>query len=340
MRMTAVALPALFLGACGQPPEPVLDDVHWQRYQSQFLAPSGRVIDTGQEGISHSEGQAYAMLLAEAAADRAAFDRIWDWTRTHLGVREDGLLAWKWDPDAGAVADSNNATDADLLAAWGLLRAADRWRDDRYRIDADRILDALRSGLVVPGALGPVLLPGADGFVHDGVATINLSYWIFPALTRFGHHDPDGPWAALRTSGIALMDAARFGDRGLPADWVADGRPPRASPRFPARFGYEALRIPLYASWDGIERGAGLDSIASFWASEPHPPAWQALDDEARSPYGLGAGGMAVRRLLLDRRGLGDTAAASPDYGHPERGDYYDATLGLLAVVANHESRR
>ena len=38
-------------------------------------------------------------------------------------------------------ADTNNATDADLLAAWALVRASDRWDEEAYGDHAIRILD-------------------------------------------------------------------------------------------------------------------------------------------------------------------------------------------------------
>src|SRR6185437_1370259 len=96
--------------------------------------------------------------------DRAGFDQLWRWTRT-TRAREDGLFSWRFDPAAAQpVSDRNNATDGDLLIAWGLARGAARWRD-RDALDGARwILAAAGSRLVVPSALGPVLLPGLDGF--------------------------------------------------------------------------------------------------------------------------------------------------------------------------------
>ena len=49
----------------------------WPAFKARYMAPEGRIVDTGNGGISHSEGQGYGMLLAEAAGDRAAFDRLW-----------------------------------------------------------------------------------------------------------------------------------------------------------------------------------------------------------------------------------------------------------------------
>jgi len=89
----------------------------WARFKQNFVAPDGRVIDTGQDGISHSEGQGVAMLLAVHHGDRASFERIWQWTKANLQVREDNLLAWRWTPEAG-ISDKNNASETYWLRSW------------------------------------------------------------------------------------------------------------------------------------------------------------------------------------------------------------------------------
>ncbi|MBN9058080.1 MAG: endoglucanase, partial [Rhizobiales bacterium] len=66
----------------------------WKTYSDRFVAPNGRVIDDANGDISHSEGQGYGLLLAFAADDRAAFERIWSFTRTELLLRDDGLAVW------------------------------------------------------------------------------------------------------------------------------------------------------------------------------------------------------------------------------------------------------
>lgn len=336
MRTAAAALPVLVLAACGQPVDVTPYAAAWPGYRQSHISPDGRVVDNGQGGISHSEGQAYAMLLSEAAGDRATFDRVWRWTRTHLKVRPDGLLAWRWDPAAGAVTDVNNATDGDLVAAWALLRAAARWDSPAYRLDAWRLLNAIIAGLVIDTPSGPVLLPGKEGFVHDGVVTVNLSYWIFPALTHLGRLEPAGPWQALHASGRRLLAAARFGPWELPGDWIRLIDPPTPAPGFPARFGFEAIRVPLYACWDGMGDDPALRGLAAFWSANPTPPAWVALETGDVAPFALGPGAMAVRDLLLS----GNGSAAEPPPVDAAGSDYYDATLALLAEVARHEARR
>lgn len=105
----------------------------WAAYKGAFLDPGGRIIDTGNSNISHSEGQGYGMWLAVLADNLSDFELIWSFTRTELLVRDDGLSAWKWDPRTRPhVTDINNATDGDILIAYALALAAGQWNRQDY----------------------------------------------------------------------------------------------------------------------------------------------------------------------------------------------------------------
>ncbi|RMF70886.1 MAG: hypothetical protein D6738_15060 [Acidobacteria bacterium] len=325
-------------GCRGRPPAPP-DPEPWHAWRRAHLAAAGRVIDGGQGGISHSEGQAYGMLLATAWHDEATFDRIWDWTRAHLAVRDDGLLAWRWEPgpDGGRITDRNNATDGDLLAAWALVRAARRFGRPELLDAARALARAVRRTVVRASRHGPVLLPGAEGFVHDGQTTVNLSYWIFPALSDLAAVDPDPVWQALDRSGRALVRACRFSEHGLPADWITLADPPRPSRRFAPRFGYDAVRVPLYLAWSGRIDRALFERLDAFWrAAGERPPAWVDLvtgETGEPAPDGfLAVRGLVARSLASPRV---DSAAEIPV---PAGGGYYSDTLALLALVAAHEA--
>ncbi len=45
-------------------------DTAWERYKARFMMPDGRIIDTANGNVSHTEGQGFAMLLAVANNDR------------------------------------------------------------------------------------------------------------------------------------------------------------------------------------------------------------------------------------------------------------------------------
>ena len=109
----------------------------WRLFRDRFLTPEGRLLDTGNAGVSHSEGQGWGLMFAAAFGDRDAFDRILAWTQRVLKRRTDHLHAWRFRPGATpAVADPNNATDGDLYIAFGLLMAQARWRGREKTLEA------------------------------------------------------------------------------------------------------------------------------------------------------------------------------------------------------------
>ena len=115
----------------------------WRAYRTTFVSPEGRVIDNANGGVSHSEGQGYGLLLAAFAEDREQFQLIWSWTANNLKGRPDPLLAWRWDPKKGQIADTNNATDGDILVAWGLAEGARRFARPDYLTAAKAIAEAV-----------------------------------------------------------------------------------------------------------------------------------------------------------------------------------------------------
>lgn len=316
----------------------------WEAFAARFVTPDGRVVDSGNGGISHSEGQGYGMILAEAAADRPRFERIWAWTQSTLQTRpEDGLFAWRWSPEAQAVTDENTATDGDLLIAWGLLRAAARWPEPEgaaWRAEALAILDDVARLAVVEAAGRPVLLPGLTGFRQGDGVVVNPSYWVFPALTAFAAEQPEGPWQVLHASGLALLREARFGAWRLPADWVALPGP-RLAPEQAPVFGFNAVRVPLHLVWDGVTESGLLHPFRDFWSrfdGQPRLPATVDLTDGRQAPYGSdGVRAVSVLTRFHGRpRRQVETMLPPPAADR----DYYNSALVLLTRIALREGVR
>jgi endo-1,4-beta-D-glucanase Y len=309
----------------------------WKAYQSRFVLPSGRVVDTGNKGISHSEGQGYGMLLSLAAGDEAAFARIWSWTRANLMVRNDHLAAWRWEPDKRpAVADLNDAADADLLMAWALAEAGEAWHKPAYTLAARSIaLDVGRRLIIQPAAGGPLLLPGTAGFGvedrRDG-PVVNLSYWVFPALERLGSVAPEIDWGSLRRAGFALAMSARMGPASLPPDWIGwRDRKPVPAEGFPAKFGYDAIRVPLYLAWTGADPALLAPYAVLAQSGEAGPPLVDLATGQASGRL-AGKGYRAVTDLAAC---AADPARKAPGLLAPDlTEDYYPATLALLSLVA------
>ncbi|HLQ88542.1 MAG TPA: glycosyl hydrolase family 8 [Xanthobacteraceae bacterium] len=312
----------------------------WKSYRSRFVTESGRVVDTANAQISHSEGQGYGMLLAVAAMDRDAFERIWGWTRANLMVRDDQLVAWAWDPATRpGVADLNNATDGDILIAWALVEAAEAWKDRAYAVAARRIaVEVGRKLIILQSDEGMLLLPGASGYSAEDRSdgpVVNLSYYIFPAFQRLHLAAPEFNWAKLSQDGLKLINRARFGKVALPVEWTAlRGGQPAAAAGFPAVFGYNAIRIPLYMIWAGIVGENVIGTLVGASGVDGSRPLSVVDVASGRPVEALSSPGYSAISALHDCAVNGKRwPAALNDIAPSEH--YYPATLQLLALSAS-----
>jgi endoglucanase len=337
---------ALACWACSPTvPAPVGD---WVLYKQSYISPEGRVIDTGNAGISHSEGQGIGLMLAAHNNDREAFDNIWQWTQLNLQVRDDKLAAWKWVPSAiagesasGTVADKNNATDGDIFIAWALYRAGRQWNDAAYLQAATEISRDIRAKLLGQSPHGAFLLPGEQGFVKEAGVTVNLSYWVFPALRDLNELDPSPEWEELVESGLALLRSGRFGRWQLPSDWLRLADKPEIAPDFKPRFSYDAVRIPLYLIWAKLDSPDNLKPFNEFWGYfrfARFVPAWTALADDSVDSHNAPPGIQAVISLTRLKASAKSRQVKLRLPRLVAGQDYYSASLLLLAKVAAQES--
>jgi len=238
----------------------------WERYARAFIEADGRVVDRTAGARTTSEGQAYALVFALAADDRARFERILRWTDANLaaGALGDKLPAWLWaeGPHGFAVADANSASDADLWMSYALIEAGRLWREPKYESLGARLLAQVeKSELVELSGVGPALLPAPAGFLFDdgARARLNPSYLPLVLARRFSARDRTGPWSALAQSWEQLLrESAR---NGLVPDWIswtkAGGFATEPSPERGAHAGplangtgsYDAIRAILWASF-------------------------------------------------------------------------------------------
>jgi endo-1,4-beta-D-glucanase Y len=322
---------SLFFSACE--PKPFLSP-HWLAYRKAFLAADGRVVDTGNNGISHSEGQGYGMLLAQYAGDQRSFEQLWHWTKNNLQIRGDHLFAWQYVPEKG-IGDRNNATDGDILIAWALLKAGQRWENNEYLSASREIIADIRKILVRVWQGKMILLPGERGFEEGSCFIVNLSYWIYPALAAFQEIDSSPVWKELIDDGLELQKIARFGIFQLPPDWFALKEKPMLSIKFPQKFGYDAIRVPLYMYWYGTlpadEAERYTEYVDSALKQKGFLPTGIRLTDDTFANSQASHGVKTVFSLLRAR-------AAGKKFlpGHlPDNmDDYYSATLTLLVRVA------
>ena len=319
MALTLAAVLAS-LSVCG----PSLAAEHrWAAFVATHIS-GGQVIDD-HSGVTHSEGQGYAMLLATVHDDRATFDRVWSFTSSSLR-RKDGLFSWRW--ENGRVTDQNNATDGDILIAWALLRAGERWNAS-YRDDGLRLVRTIREKLVLDRGGRKLLVPGMAGFSGKNSAlVVNPSYWVWPALDAFEKVDSPETWRAVQDAGIDILTRSGAGSWQLVPDWVSWPDMTATGPS--TRASYDSLRIPLYLVWAGRSHPA-TRAFGEFWTGSNR--AWTDVATGTVSDYGPGIEQQSVS--LLVRRALGDKSAARSDL--PATGTatgYYASVIALLAEAA------
>jgi endoglucanase len=310
----------------------------WTLYKRRFIR-EGRVIDDVNR-ISHSEGQGYAMLMAAKAGDRAGFEEIWQWTKRELYIHASGLAAWKWDErSVPKVVDKNNASDGDILIAWALVESSDRWGTLEHREAARDIIRAVGKGNIAQVPTGPALLPGRVGFSpddHPDGQVLNLSYWVFPAFERLRTLEPSIDWAAIQATGLELLRGSRFGPLRLPADWISIGSGhPVPAKAFPAKFSYNAIRIPLYLAWAKITQPDLMRPFAGLWNNELNLGPFEVDLSSGSALQTFGGTGfkavVAAAKCALHRERV------HPSLRKVEPDTYYATTLHILSLIAIQE---
>ncbi len=311
-----------------------LDPQAWTAYKAKFLDANGRIIDNGNSGISHSEGQGYGLLLAYLANNQADFEQIWYFTRTELLLRDDGLAVWKWDPAVTPhVTDTNNASDGDLLIAYSLALAGSAWSKKDYLQAAAHMAKAILSHVVIDAGGRTLLMPGVDGYNSPGRKdgpVVNPSYWIFEAIPVMALLAPSDRWQKLSDDGLALLRSAQFGPRRLPADWVSLKAKPAPADGFDAEFGYNAIRIPLYLARADIGDKTLLTRLQRGMTVEGDEPA--TIDLVTGKPKDLLSDpGYRIVNDVVACVVSGTKLPASVRQFAPSL--YYPATLQLLSLA-------
>jgi endo-1,4-beta-D-glucanase Y len=317
-------------------PQTAIGSEEWNQFKSTFIE-NGRVIDKGQNGISHTEGQGMALLLAVQNNDPASFAQIWNWTQRNLQVRDDKLFAWSWSPNAG-INDMNNASDGDLFIAWALSRAYTKWNEPSYLFAAIQVSQSIRAKLLRKNNRGTVLLPGTIGFEKPEYLKLNLSYWVFPAINELSALDPAPEWAELNATGLQLIQEARFGKWQLPPDWMKlEGE--KLKPVDGDQFGYDAVRIPLYLIWGQQASPFSMKPFQNFWGSfagKTLLPAWVNVNTGEVATYNASAGFQSIAAMTIAYPNIDSTQLPSFD---PNQG-YYSSMLSLFTKMALEDLKK
>lgn len=278
----------------------------WQVLQDSSLSRDGRMIDRSQDDQrSTSEGQSYALFFALVDNDPALFDRILAWTQDNLagGDMAARLPGWLWGQgkEGWRLLDDNPASDSDLWLAYALLEAARLWRRPALQAIAEGMLAQVRAREIVQiPTLGPMLLPGPQGFIEDGATRVNPSYLPLPLLRRFAGVDRSGPWQALADNTVALLQ--QTSPHGFAPDWAAwkDGSF-IVDPVKGAVGGYDAIRCYTWAGMtaprDPLFRRQLSALSGPLQRLRSGAPMWEKID--TRTGKGQGEGNYGFRAALL-----------------------------------------
>ena len=307
----------------------------WRMWNDHYLQ-GGRVIDHEQGGISHSEGQGYGLLLAQAHGDEVTFRSIEHWTKQHLAIRQDRLMAWKWEPSKeNNITDWHNATDGDLFRAWALLRAARDSGWHEYGEAATAIAHDIADLCLAPDPRAPdelLLIPGAEARRDDDRVLINPSYFMSRALRELGTA-ADEP-RLIRSADHGETVLAELAATGFLPNWVDVTRTGFAEPReHDTLWGYDALRIPLYLVWSGQKNHPAVALAQTLLGGSDIP---DHLVVETTSE-----GAIRAQSNHPGYRAIHDFAACSSPLDFSSGGsqsDYYPDTLLLLVEVAMRET--
>jgi endoglucanase len=317
-----VAGVAIFAGGGATPSQAQRDA---RAFLRAYVAPSGRVIRLDQGGDTVSEGQAYALLLAEFTGQTGMFDRVWSWTRAHLQL-PDGQLAYATNA-TGSVRDAQPASDADVLVAWALSRATGPAAAADHR-EARRIAGALLAHDTIVRD-GRTLL-AAGPWATGSPGSLNPSYWAPSAFAALAGFTGDARWRALATGAQAAEATLTRSGALLPPDWARlDGGALSATPAPgggapQTQYGLDAQRLVVWLAsscrpadrrlashwWTVLSRGRLAAALALTPSGQVVSANSNALPLVAAAAAGSAAGDTGGRDRYL-------AAARAEQAAHP-----------------------
>jgi endoglucanase len=307
-----------------------------------YVTDDGRVLRADQGNDIVSEGQAYAMLVAELAGRHDLVPTIWAWTKEHL-QRDDGLLAFHASED-GTVIDADPASDADVLAAYALLRY-DGPDAEELHDDGETLAQAVLDHEVLQDAEGRPVLVAGPWAVEPGI--VNPSYLMPGVFTDLADLTGDDTWSGLADSSVPLLQAVADDGRLLPPDWarldgstlvpVADASGTEGD----GQYGPDAQRVPL---WLAACTGAARELAGRWWSILQQDDRSSALmlstsgevRDQSAHPLALLASA-ASAEAAGDTTGAEDLTRGAAETAEGAPGYYGDAWLALAEGVLSDQ---
>ena len=319
----------------------------WQRFKLLYLSDDGRVIDASTATqATTSEAQSYASFFALLANDRKAFDLILRWTHENLsaGKLDQVLPACSWgraNDGTWRVLDSNPVTGADLWMAYTLGEAARLWNETRYAtLGVEIARNNLRQELAVIPALGPVLMPGPQGFISEHGWRLNPSHLPLSLLRGLARQTKETLWHAIEASSERIILAAA--PQGFAADWIEYTREGFVVDRRSRGVGGDdAIRVYLWAGMLPASEPSrdklvtALEPMLHDVAERGTPPA--IIDTQTLEMRGEGSPGFsaALLPMLANARmtaALQTQRLRAADGSLQDNQNYYSDALALFGL--------
>jgi endo-1,4-beta-D-glucanase Y len=305
----------------------------YEAWKTTFVTATGagaagnlRVVRITDSNDTVSEGIGYGMLAAVYMGDRATFDGLWGYAKSHLTGK--GLMHWQIN-SSNAVIGMGSATDADEDIAWALLMASNQWSSSSYLTDAKAQINGILAGSVASDGL---LKPG------DGWGNTNVTYpdYFSPAYFRAFAAATNNPrWTGdiLDRNYAVLMNVT--GEYGLVPD-----RTTGTYQHNGYTYSYDACRMPWRIAMDycfsGEPRakayltkiGAFFDNIGAANIGDGYSLTGMATSNFKNMAFigPAGVAGMAGFPKLLDGAFM---------YGTDNLGDqnYYPQSLKIVTML-------
>jgi endoglucanase len=234
------------------------------RFLSRYVTSDGRVRRWDQGGDIVSEGQAYGILIAESVHRPAIARTIWEWTSSHLRL-SDGLFAWHA-TGSGQIENSQSATDADVLLAYGLLRYAGPGSSSLHAAGR-RVAAAVLANESVTLADGGLVLVAGPWAKTSSPPVVDPSY-LMPGIFAFlADATGDDRWRNASSTAISLVGSLTGDGHLLPSDWAQlSGASlvavPATDGSAPVQYGLDAARVPI---WFATSCESDARALAADW---------------------------------------------------------------------------
>jgi len=159
-------------------------------FQKKFIVHNSYTIDPYNNNRVTSEAQGYTLYLCVKYNKKELFDSVWKWTKSNL-QRKDNLFSWVYNNDK--ILDKNNAADGDFFIAYSLLLAYEKWGNENYFMEFNKILKSLTQmflPIVWKDELDVLLFPAKNGFLKNNILTLFPSYYVPFILKKFIIYNP------------------------------------------------------------------------------------------------------------------------------------------------------